>query len=357
MPPRRFILCPLLVALALLARPAVAGEIVGYDPANPTSHATYDRYTSGFPNAPVMNSSSAFVGAGLDLSGVGNRLGSNWGVTLVSPQHFVTANHVGLYAPGEQVRFLGGDGMLHAYTVAVDASGAVRQTRLTTTFSDAPGGPTRTLPSDILVVTLAAPIPVADGVRPLAVAANSAPNGTPLLAYTQNANYGSDTRQLGTNAVSARDLGSFDGGQSEATALIGYQFNRGRAGDVALTGGDSGGALLTRNGNTAILLGTHYGVDGDLSKPEQPYTSYSTDLSEYLGQLRSIVAADGQTLTVLPVPEPGSVGVVAAGALGALGAARRRAARGLAGGSGKVAGVEKQTGRPSARPAYQIGAS
>ncbi len=330
----RFILLTPLVALALHARPAAAGEIVGYDPANPNSRATYDRYTSGFPDAPVANSSSAFVGAGLDLSGVGNRTNGNWGVTLVSLQHFVTANHVGLYAPGEQVRFLGSDGVLRAYTVAVDASGAVRQTRLTTTFSDTPGGPTRTLPSDILVVTLAAPIPATDRVTPLAVAANTAPVGTPLLAYTQNANYGSDTRQLGTNVASDSGLGSFDTTKEkptptyEATAVIGYEYNRSRAGDVALTDGDSGGALLTREGNTAVLLGTHYGISFDPADPNSVYTSYSTDLASYLDQLSSIVAADGQALRVVPVPEPGSVGLVAAGALGALGAVRRRAARG-----------------------------
>ena len=59
--------------LLALAAPAPAGVISGYDPASQTSHETYDRFASGYPDRPGPNSSSAFVAAGIDLSGVGWR--------------------------------------------------------------------------------------------------------------------------------------------------------------------------------------------------------------------------------------------------------------------------------------------
>jgi hypothetical protein len=294
--------------------PAFGGVIVGFDPNNPVSVATYDRFTSGFPNNPVPNTSPLFTGAGLDLSGAGWRVNGNWGVTLVSPQQFVTAAHTGLFSPGEQVRFLGADGVVHSYAVATDPNtGAVIQTRLTTTFTDPTTGAPRTLPSDLLVVTLANPVPAADRVHPLAVGSGIAPPGTGLLVYGQNPDYGTDTRQLGRNTLDAIDLASFDNLATEATVVSLYDFTRTLTGDTALIGGDSGSPLLTRFGDTAVVLGTHYGVEGDLNDPNSTYLSASAYLPYYLGQLQAVVGASGQSLQVVPlaVPEPATVALFA----------------------------------------------
>ena len=51
--------------LAMLATPAPGLTINGY------STADNDRFVSGYPNAPVANTSSSFLGAGYDWSGVG----------------------------------------------------------------------------------------------------------------------------------------------------------------------------------------------------------------------------------------------------------------------------------------------
>jgi hypothetical protein len=55
-------------------------------------------------------------------------------------------------------------------------------------------------------------------------------------------------------------------------------------------------------------------VDGDLGDPNSPYLSFSAYLPYYLDELTAIAAAGGQTLTLVPVPEPGGVGLLAAAA-------------------------------------------
>jgi len=60
----RFAACIWLIAVALIAR-APGLTINGY------SNARDDRFASGYPNAPVANSSSTFIGAGYNWSGVG----------------------------------------------------------------------------------------------------------------------------------------------------------------------------------------------------------------------------------------------------------------------------------------------
>jgi autotransporter-associated beta strand protein len=55
-----------------------------------------DRFSSGFPSAPVANTSPDFIGAGLDWSGVGwasNNARKSF--ALISPQHYLVARHFG----------------------------------------------------------------------------------------------------------------------------------------------------------------------------------------------------------------------------------------------------------------------
>lgn len=62
------------------------------------SPEVHDRFSSGFPAQPVPNSSPNFVGAGLDWSGVAwstqtHAASSYKGLALLSPKHFLTAQH------------------------------------------------------------------------------------------------------------------------------------------------------------------------------------------------------------------------------------------------------------------------
>ena len=97
---------------AVWARAALALDVTGY------SAAVNDRFTSGFPTSPVPNTSGSFVGAAYDWSGVGwstttHAAASYKGFALLSPRHFLTAQHYehgGLLTQG--VRILGRDGQL-----------------------------------------------------------------------------------------------------------------------------------------------------------------------------------------------------------------------------------------------------
>lgn len=97
---------------AVWARSALALDVTGY------SATVNDRFTSGFPTSPVPNASGSFVGAAYDWSGIGwsttiHAASSYKGFALLSPRHFLTAQH---YENGslltQGVRILGRDGQL-----------------------------------------------------------------------------------------------------------------------------------------------------------------------------------------------------------------------------------------------------
>ena len=84
--------------------------------------AVNDRFTSGFPTAPVQNTNASFIGAGEDWSGVGwstaTYASSTYkGFGMLSPMHFLTAQH---YEYGAElttgVRILGQDGTVYTQT-------------------------------------------------------------------------------------------------------------------------------------------------------------------------------------------------------------------------------------------------
>src|SRR5262245_25036627 len=102
---QQFAWIALAAALAGFGPPASAraGVIVDH---NPTSFdARYDRFASGYPAAPVPNTSASFIGSPYDLSGIGwETANPTFSVALVSPRHFIGAAHVG-YAAGSQLSF------------------------------------------------------------------------------------------------------------------------------------------------------------------------------------------------------------------------------------------------------------
>ncbi len=307
--------------LLLAAAPAPAGVINGYDPASQTSHDTYDRFASGFPTAPVPNSSSLFLGSGVDLSGVGWRTDNpTFAVTLISPQHLLTEVHVGI---GSQVSFLGGDGVVHTY--AVDQTNN-KPVAINTHYTDATG--THTVRSDLLLVTLTAPIPAADKVRffPIAGLSEAQTPGVPVLAYGQNPAY-STSPHLGTNTAAQVALASFGDPSTETTRVVTYNYTGLRPGEFYLIGGDSGGPLFTRDGNDFALLGTHYGHSGtDTPRPGVDFSA-STFLPSYVDDLNAAMAPTGFQVTLAPVPEPTAVLAVGGLVIG-VGMVRRRRSSG-----------------------------
>ena len=102
--------------------------------------ATNDRFYVG--------ADKAFIGAGLNLSGVG-QASNGASATMISPQYFITAYH---YSAGGTVTFYEGDTTAsggHTYTVDSSFS-------FTTTYNGSP--------SDVYLCRLTAPIPASDNI-------------------------------------------------------------------------------------------------------------------------------------------------------------------------------------------------
>lgn len=289
----------LLAALAVLgslAPAGTAGVIVGYTPGNAGSINTFDRFPGGL-ESPTANGSAAFVGAGLDLSGIGWQTANpRSNLTLIAPQYAIGAWHVDQLS---SLTFANAAGQTTTATV-------LQSYRLTTAG--------QTDASDVRLVRLSAPIDgAATGVRPIGIAnmtAAQAP-GLSVLAYGQNADYnvpvaGSPAgtpnptrKQLGRGVLAGVALSSFpaDMGGPNPTRVAVWP-NDASDGNFRLIGDDSGGPLLTRgDGGAAALVGAHFGVG--------PNSSASSFLPEYVSQINVILTDNMDApLVLVPVPEP-----------------------------------------------------
>ncbi len=134
-------------------------------------------------------------------------------------------------------------------------------------------------------------------------------------------NYG-HTARMGTNGLDGFSEFTFGGPKTN----IGLVYTQGAgAGETLLEGGDSGSPTLGYLDGLYGLIGTHSGVDSGLSLSVDAFVSYTS----YVDQMNAIMAADGQSLTLVAVPEPGTV-FVGFALLGLCAARRvRRVGRGI----------------------------
>ncbi|OYP35435.1 hypothetical protein [Rhodopirellula sp. MGV] len=223
------------------------------------------------------------------LSGVAHQRAA-----LISPRHYVTANHVSTTS----ATFVGLDGIERTYT----ASSSQRLT----TFVDGEGD----IPSDIRVYRLDQEVDPAIMPLPIVVGEASDFIGQELIAFEQH-------QWAGRNTIDALGIVEFTSGSSD-TVAVQYSFdtatNGGSGGlgqdEIGLLSGDSGGTALMSVGGRYGVLGTHMGIDvpeGSNAAAGDRYDTFSTLLAGYEGQLSSILAADGyslQTLRVTAIPEP-----------------------------------------------------
>jgi autotransporter-associated beta strand protein len=106
------------LACAIMAGPARAATITGY------SATVNDRFASGFPTAPVQNTSGSFIGTGYNWSGVAwstttYASTSYKGFGMLSPVHFLAAQHYEYASANELtlgVRVLDVNGTVHTQT-------------------------------------------------------------------------------------------------------------------------------------------------------------------------------------------------------------------------------------------------
>ncbi|MFM7245728.1 MAG: beta strand repeat-containing protein, partial [Planctomycetaceae bacterium] len=179
----------LAVAAALLAAPrwALALDVVGY------SAAANDRFTSGYPTAPVTNTGTAFVGRAYSWLGVGWASGdATKSFGFISPKHYLVARH---YGGWPTIRLLTADGSLVTGTQAsVNATG----------YGFVNSG---SVPADLSIGALTASLPAAYGLPRYGVldantssTTNSTYNAQPLLVYGRGPD-GTQSPRIGSASV------------------------------------------------------------------------------------------------------------------------------------------------------------
>jgi hypothetical protein len=249
--------------LFLLTAAIVRALVVqNYDP------QVNDRFASGFPDAPVINSSDKFVGKGFDWSGVGWwKKDPQYSVALISSKNFTCAKHMSP-ATGDVLTFFGKDGKLHNYHVA-------RVQLVTIGTQD--GQP---IYADSSIGTLQETVPFDDQVAHYPVAYSD--KGFSDFINKKILMYGHMAR-IGTNQI------------EEGIMLenIASEFNPITSGLTPGMSkceiGDSGSPSFMVIGGKLALVGTHWKTDAD---------SMVSGLTQ---SMKSVMAADGTQLETVPV--------------------------------------------------------
>lgn len=241
---RASLVARLCIAAALAACGAIASadmflQGIGGDHALSRRH---DRFYAG--------ADRAFIGEAYDWSGVGRSSNGAW-VTMISPTHFVSANH---YHPnaGDTVVFHEGNtlsGRAHAYTV--DAFG------FDTTYAGQS--------SDLWLGRLTAPLNPKHRIAKypvLALGSDAAYLGSFMFAY------GAPDR-VGTSRIGAV-VDDFEIGRTR-TMRFWFHAEEGTgtgAGDCHLIGGDSGGPSFALVGGRLALVGAHFTTNDTNGVPD-----------------------------------------------------------------------------------------
>ncbi|MEM6394254.1 MAG: hypothetical protein AAF797_15930 [Planctomycetota bacterium] len=297
---------------------APSAAAIQFDDYDPTRH---ERFLGNDANNPD------FLLAGFDLSAIAKTPNKGSGAVLISPQHFITADHFKPAGVNTPITFRGTDGTDRSYTVASYDQ--------LTTLGDG---------SDLSIGTLASPInPLTDFINPLPIAVAPDLDGfIGLEIYT----FGKGDR-AGRNVIVDTGLAEFSSGNPRPSFALATVFdtveNSGGDGNGPLTdglgpdeaglqGGDSGNAALTVIDGQLAVLGSHFGIASGLPdnspftdfSQDDPYFGLSTLMSPYLNQINAIAQSDGQFIATLavPIPEPGTAATLAI--LGLTLTARRR---------------------------------
>ncbi len=260
---------PFVLICCLQALPAQALVISGFDTIR------HSRFASGFSSAPVENPD--FFAGQYDWSGVGWGANNTKTVTMITPQHFVTAAH---HKPSENtpVYFVNAEGVLKSYMISHYSP--------TTTYG---------YTSDVVVGWLTEAIPEADHI-----------NNYPLVTSPNNAwYYGREIFVYGRNAQVGRNI--IDGISSTSTSsnptYVAYYYydnatdSNGLGIDEAgAVAGDSSGPSFAIWQDQIALVGTHFAVSGS---PPSRYRTYDAMTVRYLDQIQTIIEPSGQQLTLL----------------------------------------------------------
>jgi len=238
--------------------PAVALDVTGY------SATVNDRFTGGFPSAPVPNAAAGFVGLPYDWSGVAwstttYAAASYKGFAMLSPIHFLTAQHYengSLQTAGVQLRTRAGAIVSQSNTGIDNLGYGLVLTNVGVTAPDLALG---TLAAPIAAPAAVARYPVLDLLTSSSSTTYSVYNGLALLAYGRGATTTASPR-VGATTVNLAAAFNADSTQTAIRTVYAG------AGTVQLVEGDSGSPLLhgwTNPNGTAELavLGLNSAAD------------------------------------------------------------------------------------------------
>jgi hypothetical protein len=296
------------LVVMLTCASAQALTIVGYD-AN-----TNNRFASGYPTAPVPNSSLSFLGAGMDWSGVGWDAGlSTRSVTMISDQHFVFAAH---YAPSTTIRFL--SPTLLAANPGNPAAAIVSYTVQSTTQLVSP---ISGMPGDFSIGKLTTPLNAGHGIATYPVLAFDSLTdyvGLQVLMYGHN-DATTNSTIIGTNTINSFFHYNLHGGDGiNDTFAAGYTFEPASPGDSQFEGGDSGSPTFAFYQGRLALVGTHSAI-ANISGTQWSFDNF---IPVYLDQLQALNVA------FTTVPEPSRMLLMIVGGLWVLRRRRRAALEG-----------------------------
>jgi hypothetical protein len=291
----------------------------------------HNRFLSGFGVNPVQNPNVLGL-PGLDFSGVGWGSGGQKGmnVAMVTPRHFIAANH---FKPnvGSSLTFLGSDGLLRSYTV---------QNYIPLRYDPPEVNPANV--SDLIIGQLVETIQPAHNIKIYGVVRpgqfqypfeNTPPEfidfyrGREVVVVGQNETGGTDANgdgyndrggKIGKNIID--DIGVFNFGTTDTNTVgVGYESPFNTPDAARLVGGDSGSPLFMLYQGQLTALGSHSGIIEASGGPPPTIPQYNIDgfLPYYFDQINALIAGTGFQLTQInPVPEPGTMALIAAAGAG-----------------------------------------
>jgi hypothetical protein len=278
------------MCLAIAAGPARALDVVGY------TSAANDRFASGFPTAPVPNTSGSFIGLDYDWSGVGwSGADGTKGFGFVSPRHYLVATH---YGGAATIRLRSSDG-----TLLTGTQQGVAQTGFGLTSGALLPNP------DLSLGTLTAPLADFRNVARYAVLDLNASSSTdslanytnqPLIVYGRGVN-GSSSPRVANSSIDSASSTAYQNPNN------GYMITKTTT--YTLQGGDSGSpAFITwtnpNGGSELTIIGNNAAVD----------TTNGNNLQNFIGraaimnQLNTMMNPDGFALRIVGNPSNTWVG-------------------------------------------------
>jgi autotransporter-associated beta strand protein len=265
------------IAVLGTIRPAAALDVGGY------SAAVNDRFTSGFPTAPVPNTSGSFVGLAYDWSGVGwSSTDGTKGFGFLSPRHYLVASH---YGGATNVRLATGSGLV------TGTQQSVTNTGYGLTLDSTPDLSVGRLTAPLAVTAAIARYGVLDLYTTSSADVPSAYASQPVLVYGRGVS-GTTSPRVASSSVFSASTTLYESPNN------GYMITK--TTNYALQVGDSGSPAFIpwtnpNGGSELTIIGNNAAVDTTNGNNLQNFIARTAIMS----QLNTLMTPDGYALRMV----------------------------------------------------------